>query len=94
MSSTVLTLLPKSDELLRALRDYDRIVVVMHDNPDPDAIASGWGVQVLVEEKLGIPVRLVGGGAIVRAENRHMVDELQTEVDRRWERLLRLCGES
>ncbi len=81
MSSTVLTLLPKSDELLRALRDYDRIVVVMHDNPDPDAIASGWGVQVLVEEKLGIPVRLVGGGAIVRAENRHMVDLLEPPIE-------------
>jgi pyruvate ferredoxin oxidoreductase beta subunit len=31
---------------------------------------------------------------IFRPENRHMIDELQAEVDRRWERLLRLCGEA
>ena len=52
MSATGTLLLSKSDELLRTLRGYDRILVVMHDNPDPDAIASGWGIQVLVEEKL------------------------------------------
>ena len=53
----------------------------MHDNPDPDAIASGWAVEVLVHEKLGIPVRVVGGGAIVRAENRHMVELLQPPIE-------------
>lgn len=53
----------------------------MHDNPDPDAIASGWGVQVLIEEKLEKEVRLVGGGAIVRAENRHMVDLLRPPIE-------------
>ena len=66
MSSILTASLSKSDELLQTLRGYDRILVVMHDNPDPDAIASGWGVEVLIQEKLGIPVRLVGGGAIVR----------------------------
>ena len=31
---------------------------------------------------------------VFRPENRHMIDELQAEVDLRWERLLRLCGEA
>jgi pyruvate ferredoxin oxidoreductase beta subunit len=31
---------------------------------------------------------------LFRPENRHMIDKLQAEVDRRWERLLRLCGEA
>ncbi len=53
MPGTLSTRLSKSDELLQVLRSYDRVLVVMHDNPDPDAIASGWGVQVLIEEKLG-----------------------------------------
>jgi pyruvate ferredoxin oxidoreductase beta subunit len=30
---------------------------------------------------------------LFRPENRHLIGELQTEVDRRWERLLRRCGE-
>jgi len=76
-----------SDRLLDILSAYPQILVVMHDNPDPDAIASGWAIRVLVEEGLGIPVRLVAGGAIVRAENRHLVEllspplELVSELD-------------
>ncbi len=31
---------------------------------------------------------------VFKPENRHMVDKLQAEVDRRWERLLKLCGEA
>ena len=31
---------------------------------------------------------------VFRPQNRHMIDELQAEVDRRWERLLWLCGEA
>ncbi len=30
---------------------------------------------------------------LFRPENRHLIDELQAEVDRRWEQLLFLCGE-
>jgi pyruvate ferredoxin oxidoreductase beta subunit len=31
---------------------------------------------------------------LFRPENRKVIDELQAEVDRRWERLLKLCGET
>jgi len=31
---------------------------------------------------------------LFRPEFRHVIDELQAEVDRRWERLLRMCGEA
>jgi len=30
---------------------------------------------------------------LFRPENRHLIDQLQEDVDRRWERLLKLCGE-
>ncbi|MCO6454272.1 MAG: DHH family phosphoesterase [Pirellulaceae bacterium] len=63
----------RSDALLSVLSHYPSVLIVMHDNPDPDAIASGWAVHFLIREKLGLPVRLVGGGDIVRAENREMV---------------------
>ena len=71
----------KSEELLLTLTDFDRILVVMHDNPDPDAIATGWGVQTLIQERLRRPVEVVGGGAIVRAENRHMVELLSPPIE-------------
>jgi len=31
---------------------------------------------------------------VFKPENRHMIDKLQAEVDRRWEQLLKLCGEA
>ncbi|MBC8870107.1 MAG: DHH family phosphoesterase [Planctomycetes bacterium] len=71
----------KSDRLLTTLDDFDRFFVVMHDNPDPDAIATGWGIRVLVREILNKPARVIGGGAIVRAENRHMLDLLQPPIE-------------
>ena len=71
----------RSTRLLNALDGYERVLVVTHDNPDPDAIASGWGLCWLIREKLGKPTRLIGGGAIVRAENRHMVKLLVPPIE-------------
>ncbi len=71
----------RSDELLSVLSGFDQLLVVTHDNPDPDAVAAGWAVQCLVEEKLRKPSRLIGSGAIVRAENRHMVELLQPPIE-------------
>ena len=31
---------------------------------------------------------------LFRPENRHVIDEMQAEIDLRWERLLKLCGEA
>lgn len=78
----------RSERFLSAMSAYDEIFVVTHDNPDPDAIASGWAIYCLIEARLHKPVRLIGGGAIVRAENRHMLKllepplELVRELDR------------
>jgi nanoRNase/pAp phosphatase (c-di-AMP/oligoRNAs hydrolase) len=71
----------KSDRLLAVLADFQSCLVVTHDNPDPDAIATGWAVYTLIEEKLHLPVRLVGSGGIIRAENRHMVELLQPPIE-------------
>lgn len=76
MSDTART----SDRLLKVLEDYQRVLVVAHDNPDPDAIASGWAVLRLVDRCLSKPVKLVGGGAIVRAENKYMTELLSPPI--------------
>ncbi len=71
----------RSERLLDILAPYERVVVVMHDNPDPDVIAAGWAIRCLVEERLGRPTHVIGGGAIVRAENRHMVELLNPPIE-------------
>lgn len=69
-----------SDQLIQVLSQYEQVLIVMHDNPDPDAIATGWALYTLIEERLGKPVRLIGGGAIVRAENKYMVELLSPPI--------------
>lgn len=71
----------RAARLLNAVAAYDEVLVVTHDNPDPDAIASGWAVYWLITQRLGKPTRLIGGGAIVRAENRHMVKLLAPPIE-------------
>lgn len=81
MANTTSVRLRKSDRLLSVLAGYQSCLIVTHDNPDPDAIASGWALHCLITEKVGLPTTFVAGGAVVRAENRHMVDLLQPPID-------------
>ncbi len=62
---------------LSALEGAPEVFILTHENPDPDAIASGWGLAVLVDQKLQVPVHLIAGGVISRAENRALVDTLR-----------------
>jgi nanoRNase/pAp phosphatase (c-di-AMP/oligoRNAs hydrolase) len=71
---------PRSQSLLEVLAEYEEILIVTHDNPDPDAIAAGWAIHELVDQKLSKPVQLIAGGGIVRAENRHMVELLEPPI--------------
>jgi nanoRNase/pAp phosphatase (c-di-AMP/oligoRNAs hydrolase) len=70
----------RSERLLRALAGRS-VAIVTHDNPDPDAIASGWALLVLLRKMQGQPARLLGRGAIVRAENLHMLRLLHPPLE-------------
>lgn len=67
----------RSERFLEALAGAREVVVLTHDNPDPDGIASGWGICVLIDNALRVPTRLAAGGVITRAENRALVDTLK-----------------
>jgi pyruvate ferredoxin oxidoreductase beta subunit len=56
-----------------------------------------WRLSYEPREKLPVEEWLKRQGRfrhLFRPENRHLIDALQAEVDRRWQRLLRLCGEA
>ncbi len=55
--------------------------MVAHNNPDPDAIATGWALCELIAARLGKPGRIIAGGAISRAENRRMVELLKPPLE-------------
>lgn len=71
----------RSDRLLSVLSGYEHLVVVTHDTPDPDSIASGWVIWRLIQQRLGRTARFVGRGAILRAENRYMVELLKPPLE-------------
>ena len=62
--------------LLDVLRGHRRLLVLTHTNPDPDSIASAFGLLRLAQGVLGIEGDFGISGRIMRAENREMVQQL------------------
>lgn len=67
---------------LKELLQYDDIVIQCHDNPDADAVASGWALLWYLE-KNGKQARLVYSGAhpIAKANMVLMCRELQIPIE-------------
>lgn len=67
---------------LSKLLEYNQIIVQCHDNPDADAIASGYGVYTYLKSH-GKDVRLIYGGRnVIRKSNLvMMVKELEIPIE-------------
>jgi len=73
------------EDLLEALQGAERILIATHDNPDPDALASGCVLRAILEELTDAEVTVGYAGLVGRAENRAMLRELAldaTHLDR------------
>ena len=66
-------------QLQRILRDIDRLAVVTHDNPDPDALASALALGRLAESA-GCVVDVCYYGEITHQENRAFVNVLEMDL--------------
>jgi nanoRNase/pAp phosphatase (c-di-AMP/oligoRNAs hydrolase) len=64
-------------QLVRAARGRERALVLTHDNPDPDSMASAVGVATILETLAGVNTRVAYGGIVGRAENRALVRVLK-----------------
>lgn len=56
------------------------LLITTHDYPDPDALASAYGLKYLAEQVFGIRSRIVYQGVIGRMENRTMAKILRLPV--------------
>lgn len=74
------TIAGKLAELDQILLSHKRLVIILHDNPDPDALASGAALSYLARKRCNVPATIAYGGIIGRAENRAMVRELRILV--------------
>ncbi len=60
-------------ELLRRTSGTGPVLILTHDYPDPDALASGMALSALISKAWDIPSKLVYSGVVARAENRAML---------------------
>ena len=81
MANTTFVRLRKSDRFLSVLADHSGCLIVTHDNPDPGCDCLGMGTSLLDHGEARTSHAVCRGGAIVRAENRHMVELLQPPIE-------------
>lgn len=66
---------------LSARRDrISPLLILSHDYPDPDSIASAAALKFIAEEVFGIRCSIAYGGVIGRMENREMVSLLKIPI--------------
>jgi len=63
-------------------RGKGRWLILTHDNPDPDSIASAWILALILHRGFKRQVTIAYGGIIGRAENREMVQVLGLNMSR------------
>jgi nanoRNase/pAp phosphatase (c-di-AMP/oligoRNAs hydrolase) len=61
------------DQLLQAVQGAERLLILPHNDPDPDAIASAAALAHLLAETLGVDTHIAYKGIIGRAENKALV---------------------
>ena len=66
--------------LLQVLEGPAPLVILPHDNPDPDALASAAALKFLVRELIGKDAVIALGGIVGRAENRAMLTYLNIDL--------------
>ena len=61
------------DRMLQTVAEAGSILIVPHNDPDPDAIASAIALRYLFAQRLGLDAPVAYAGFIGRAENKAMV---------------------
>jgi nanoRNase/pAp phosphatase (c-di-AMP/oligoRNAs hydrolase) len=66
----------RSKRFLEAIQGFESVVILTHSYPDPDAMASAWGLKTLIETTVRIPCRVIARGAVPHAENIKFIELL------------------
>ena len=66
-----------SDAMLEWLRGTGKTIIIIHDNPDPDCLASAMALRHLLAMKLSRDAVIAFSGMIGRSENLAMARELE-----------------
>jgi len=67
-------------DLLRVLKGGTRLLILLQDSPDPDAVASAAALRHLVNAKARMDIVVAYGGIVGRAENRALLRAVGLEM--------------
>lgn len=70
-------MLKRPESLYAAVGDATSILILTHNDPDPDAIASAVALQWLLREQAGVESHVMYKGIVGRAENKALVRYLR-----------------
>lgn len=69
-----------TEKLKYILADHTNVLILTHNDPDPDAIATAVGLSYLLKERLSIDSKIAYGGHIGRVENKALVGYLKNPL--------------
>lgn len=67
-------------KLVDFIKTKKKIIILLHNNPDPDSFGSALGMKALIKTIGKIKVTIVYGGIIGRAENLQMIRALKIKL--------------
>ncbi len=71
---------PMLEKLAQIVRRKRKILIIVHDNPDPDGLASAYALKYILYAKWKVGSLISYGGFIGRAENAAMIKQLKIEM--------------
>ncbi len=70
----------RAAELVSVLADTDSLIIVCHDNPDPDCFASALALETIAAEQDVVDVTITYGGEISHQQNQAFVRMLDVDL--------------
>ncbi len=68
------------EQLFPLLKGKRKVLIIMHENPDPDSIAAAFGLRYILRKTLNLTSIITYPGIIGRAENQAMVKLLDIDL--------------
>lgn len=63
-----------------AIGQAKRVIVLTHNNPDPDSVSAAAALALIIQNKFKVPARVKYTGIVGRAENRAMIRQLRLKA--------------
>ncbi|WP_022849923.1 DHH family phosphoesterase [Limisalsivibrio acetivorans] len=68
------------EQILEDIKPYRKVLILTHNNPDPDTISAAAGLKMLLYKKLQKRCTIAYHGIIGRAENRELIKTCKIDM--------------